>query len=113
MNLLAGLSTGIRPAYDGRFNRWSRRGIWQQIFEACELAGAAEQAALDNTRGESAPFAPVAEKGTLQQAIGVTKGGRRFIGLSTSCPRPSVLNNAADCKVVPACVSLIDGIREL
>jgi transposase len=32
-----------------RFNRWSGRGIWQQIFEAAAQSPAPEEVALDST----------------------------------------------------------------
>jgi hypothetical protein len=49
---VAGLSIGIRPVYDGvqPINRWSRRGIWQQIFETVAVSPEPpEEVALDST----------------------------------------------------------------
>jgi transposase len=54
-----------------------------------------------------------------EQAIGVTKGGRnsKIHALADKLCRPWVLiftpGNIADCTVGPACVSLLDGIKEL
>jgi hypothetical protein len=59
------------------------------------------------------------KRGASEQAIGVAKGGRnsKIHGLADKLCRPWVLiltpGNTADCSVGPACVSPVDGIKEL
>jgi len=63
--------------------------------------------------------APPGKREASEQAIGVTKGGRnsKIHGIADKFCRPWVLiltpGNTADCTVGPACVSLVDGIKEL
>jgi transposase len=60
-----------------RFNRWSGRGIFQQIFET--VAGSPEppqQVALDKHACQSTPLRWRRQRGAAEQAIGVTRGGR-------------------------------------
>src|SRR5215467_16327985 len=74
---------------------------------------------LSTARMSNRIAALAAEKGALEQAIGITKGVRnsKIHGLVDKLCRPSVLiltpGNTADCTVGPACVSLLDGIAEL
>jgi transposase len=101
-----------------RFNRWSGRGIWEQIFETVAVSpeplrtGGAGQHAC-----QSAPLRRRGKRRALEQAIGVTKGGRnsRVHGIADN--RPWILirtpGNTADCTVEPACVGLVDGIKGL
>jgi transposase len=87
-----------------RFNRWSGRGIWQQIFET--VAGSPEppeQVALDSTHVKAHRGAGGGKGGASEQAIGVTKGGRnsKLHALVDKLCRPWVIiltpGNVADC----------------
>jgi transposase len=59
------------------------------------------------------------KRGASEQAIGITRGGRnsKIHGLVDRYCRPWVLiltpGNTADCMVAPACVGMLDGIKEL
>jgi len=52
-----------------RFNRWSRRGLWQRLFEAVVRSDASDTQMIDSTTAKAHPRR-AAEKGALAQAIG-------------------------------------------
>jgi transposase len=71
-----------------RFNRWSGRGIWQQIFET--VSGSSEppeQAALDSTHVKAHRYAGGGKGGPRNRRSVSPKvaGTARFMGLPTSC----------------------------
>src|SRR5215510_14325332 len=71
-----------------RFNRWSGRGIWQQIFET--VAGSPEppeQVALDSTHVKAHRCAGGGKGGrrNRRSASPRAAGTARFMGLPTSC----------------------------
>jgi transposase len=103
-----------------RFNRWSGRGIWQQIFEtAAGSPEPPEDVALDSTHAKAHRCAGGGEGGAAEQAIGITRGGRnsKLHALVDKLCRPWVIiltpGNTADCTVGPQCVSLVAGIKKL
>ena len=59
-----------------RFNRWSRRGLWQRLFDATGNNGCGRHADHRQHDGQGPPLLPGAEKGALAQAIGRSRGGR-------------------------------------
>jgi len=119
---LAGLSTGIRPVYDGVQPLQSleqTRNLAANLRDGGGFAGAARASGAGQHTCQSAPLRRWRKRGASEQAIGITKGGRnsKIHGLVDKLCRPWVLiltpGNTADCTVAPACVSLLDGIREL
>ena len=102
-----------------RFKRWSAQGIWQSILRRRPNLLNRRNEWLSTARMSKRIAALAAERGTSEQAIGITKGGRnsKIYGLVDKLCRPWVLiltpGNTADCTVGPACVSLLDGIAEL
>jgi transposase len=60
-----------------RFNRWSRRGLWQRLFE--RIAGAGEfpsELSLDITHVKAHRSAAGGKGGEWSQAVGRSRGGR-------------------------------------
>ena len=58
-----------------RFNRWSRRGLWQRLFEALVRSDATNSVIIDSTTAKAHRSAG-GGKGALAQAIGRSRGGR-------------------------------------
>ena len=119
---LAGLSAGIWPVYDGVQPLQSlerTRNLAANLRDGGGIAGVARASGAGQHARQSAPLRRRRKRGAAEQAIGVTKGGRnsKIHGLADKLCRPWVLiltpGNTADCTVAPACVSLLDGIREL
>jgi transposase len=119
---LAGLSTGIRPAYDGVQSLQSlerARNLAANFRDGCGIAGAARASGAGQHPYQSAPLRRRWKRGASEQAIGVTKGGRnsKLHALVDKLCRPWVIiltpGNVADCTVGPECVSLIAGIKKL
>jgi hypothetical protein len=119
---LAGLSTGIWPVYDGVQSLQSlerTRNLAANLRDGSGIAGAARTSGAGQHARQSAPLRRRRKGGAGEQAIGVTKCGRnsKIHGLADKLCRPWVLiltpSNTADCTVAPACVTLLDGIREL
>jgi hypothetical protein len=77
---LARLSKRVQPypAVYNRFNRWSRRRIWQRIYQILvEQGRIGGTVALDSTYVKAHRSAAGAQKKAPQdQAIGVSRGGR-------------------------------------
>ena len=119
---LAGLSSGIRPVYDGVQSLQSLERAWNLAADLRDrggLAGAAGPSGARQHACQSAPLRRRRERGASEQAIGVTKGGRnsKIHALVDKLCRPWVIiltpGNVADCTVGPDCVSMIAGIEEL
>jgi transposase len=102
-----------------RFNRWSRQGIWYEMFEA--LTGStASSARLPSTALTSRRTArQPAEKGDLPPAIGRSRGGRttKIHALTDAEGRPRVLllspGNTNDIALAPALVAAAGPIKRL
>ena len=119
---LAGLSTGIRPVYDGVQSLQSLERAWNLAADLRDRGGFAGAAGPSGARQhacQSAPLRQRRERGASEQAIGVTKGGRnsKIHALVDKLCRPWVIiltpGNVADCTVGPECISLIAGIKKL
>jgi transposase len=60
-----------------RVNRWSRRGIWQRMFEKVATSGKVPaELMLDTTHVKAHRSASGAKGGEWDQAVGVSRGGR-------------------------------------
>jgi transposase len=68
----AGPSTTIY----NRFNRWSRRGLWQRLFEALVKTGRQRHADDRQHNGQGPSLCRGRKRRTLAQAIGRSRGGR-------------------------------------
>jgi transposase len=119
---VAGLSTGIRPVYDGVQPLQSlerARNLATNLRDGGRIAGAARTGGAGQYSCQSPSLRWRRKRGASEQAIGVTKGGRnsKIHAIADKLCRPFVLiltpGNTADCIVGPACVSLVDGIKEL
>jgi transposase len=119
---LAGLSTGIRPVYDGVQSLQSlerARNLAANFRDCGGIAGAARASGAGQHPCQSTPVRRRRKRGASEQAIGVTKGGRnsKLHALVDKLCRPWVIiltpGNVADCTVGPECVSLIAGIKKL
>ena len=119
---LAGLSTGIRPVYDGVQSLQSlerARDLAANLRDGGGLAGAARSSGAGQHACQSAPLRQRRKRGASEQAIGVTRGGRnsKIHALVDKLCRPWVIiltpGNVADCTVGPECVSLMAGIKKL
>ena len=95
------------------------RNFSADLRDGSGLARAARASGGGQHACQSTPLRQRRKRGASEQAIGVTKGGRnsKIHGLVDKSCRPWVLiltpGNTADCTVAPACVGLLDGIREL
>ncbi|MFA7264415.1 MAG: IS5 family transposase [Caulobacter sp.] len=77
-----------------RFNRWSRQGIWHDIFKALTgHSGIYSSAAIDSTSVKAHRSAAGAKGGPSFQSIGRSRGGRttKIHGLVDDQGRPRVL----------------------
>src|SRR5262249_52294199 len=111
---LAGLSTGIRPVYDGAQSlqslEWAR-DLAANLRDGSGLAGAARASSAGQHACQKRTAGGAGEKGASEQAIGVTRGGRnsKLHALVDKLCRPSVIiltpANVADCTVGPECAS--------
>jgi transposase len=119
---VAGLSAGIRPVYDGVQPLQSlerARNFSADLRDGGRIAGAPRAGGAGQHSCQSTPLRRRGKRGASEQAIGVTKGGRnsKIHAIADKLCRPFVLiltpGNTADCTVGPACVSLVDGIKEL
>ncbi|MGH8865402.1 MAG: IS5 family transposase [Burkholderiales bacterium] len=82
------LKTGCRwrdvpPAYGppttayNRYNRWSKRRIWQRIFEKMAAAGPVpEELSIDTSHVKAHRSAAGSKRGSNAEAIGRSRGGR-------------------------------------
>ena len=60
-----------------RYNRWSKRRIWQRIFEKMAAAGPVPEELLHRYQScQSAPLGGWVKKGEYAEAIGRSRGGR-------------------------------------
>jgi transposase len=59
-----------------RFNRWSRRGRWQQIFDELAATVANDTRSIDSTSIKVQRSAAGGEGGASKQHIGRSRGGR-------------------------------------
>jgi transposase len=59
-----------------RFNRWSRRGLWQRLFDALVTTDATDTRIIDSTTAKAHRSAGGGKRGALAQAIGRSRGGR-------------------------------------
>src|SRR3954454_15838560 len=59
-----------------RFNRWSRRGLWQGIFDALAETIANDTRSIDSTSIKVQRSAAGGEGGAKKQKIGRSRGGR-------------------------------------
>ena len=59
-----------------RFNRWSERGRWQEIFDALAGTAADDTPSIDSTSIKVQRSAAGGEGGASKQAIGRSRGGR-------------------------------------
>ena len=59
-----------------RYNRWSRRGIWQRIFERVSCRSRAKLHLIDSSMVKAHRAAAGAEGGEAKQAVGISRGGR-------------------------------------
>jgi transposase len=119
---LEGLSTRIRPAYNGVQPLQSlqrARNLATNLRDGARIAGAARTGSAGQYSCQSPSLRWRRKRGASEQAIGVTKGGRnsKIHAIADKFCRPFVLiltpGHTADCIVGPACVSLVDGIKEL
>ncbi len=119
---MAGLSTGIRPVYDGVQSLQPverTRNLAADLRAGGGIAGAAGPSGARQHACQSAPLRQQRQKGASEQAIGVTKGGRnsKIHALVDKLCRPSVIiltpGNVADSTEGPECVSLIAGVKAL
>ncbi|MFG1477005.1 IS5 family transposase [Xanthobacter agilis] len=103
-----------------RFNRWSRKGIWQRIYAA--ITGderTPRQLLADSTHVKAHRSAAGAKRGEQRQAIGRSRGGRttKIHALSDGKGRPLVLvltpGQAADIKMLPVMLDAAPPAREL
>jgi hypothetical protein len=118
---LAGLSTGIRPIYDGvqPLQSLERRESGSKSSRRVRDPGAARVGAGQHPC-QSAPLRGRRKKREASEhAIGVTKGGRnsKLHSLVDKLCQPWVIiltpGNVVDCTVGPECVSLMSGIEKL
>ena len=63
-----------------RFSRWSKKGIWKQIFEIWATDADNEYGMLDSTIVRAHQHSAGAQKKDGDQAIGRSKGGRGTTG---------------------------------
>src|SRR6516225_9413274 len=59
-----------------RFNRWSRRGIWKQIFDQVAVRSRVGLYFIDSTIVKAHRCASGGKGGEKNQAIGISRGGR-------------------------------------
>jgi transposase len=67
---------GPRTTIYNRFNRWSRRRIWQRILQALVEAGWIEATASNDAAYGRLIAPPMAVKGGEERAIGLSRGGQ-------------------------------------
>jgi transposase len=61
-----------------RFNRWSRRGIWQRLFEKLSAAGVApEEIMIDSTHARAHRSASGGKGGSINKRSAVRAAGAR------------------------------------
>ncbi|RYG95928.1 MAG: IS5 family transposase [Alphaproteobacteria bacterium] len=99
-----------------RFHRWSRQGVWFEIFEALTgHTGVWGSVAIDSTSIKVHRSAAGAKGGPFAQAIGTSRGGRtsKLHGLTDAAGRPHVLmlspGNLSDMTIAPALIEAANG----
>ena len=116
-----------------RFNRWSRRGLWQRLFAALVTTDAADTQIIDSTTAKAHRSAGGGKGGALAQAIGRSRGRRADLSVRTPpgfdvdalvrdlrdrlpAGDIEVLNSVAACRAgrsTPVVRALMSGIRRL
>ncbi|HSH62955.1 MAG TPA: IS5 family transposase [Methyloceanibacter sp.] len=102
-----------------RFNRWSRQGIWFEMFEALTgSTGIIGTVAIDSSHIKAHRSA-AGGKGTFREAIGRSRGGRttKIHALTDAEGRPRVLllspGNVNDIALAPALLAAAGPIKHL
>jgi transposase len=71
---------GPRTTLFNRFNRWSERGLWQQLFAALAACDDPPVVAMRQHRHARAPCGRRRQRGQRSQVIGRSRGGPTTIG---------------------------------
>src|SRR5262249_36880163 len=113
------------PAYGpyttiyNRFNRWSRQGIWFEMFEALTGRRGSSGRSRSTARSSKRIARRLAEKGAYVEAVGRSRGGRttKIHALTDAEGRPRLLllspGNAHDVVVAPTLIAAAGPISRL
>jgi transposase len=95
---------GPRKALYNRFQRWTAKGVWADVFHALASAGGPpEEVLTDSSAVKAHRCAAGGKRGERSQAIGRSRGGRttKVHALTDACCRPIALlltgGQVADC----------------
>ena len=102
-----------------RFNRWSKAGIWQAMFETLRTFDAAEMQSIDSTSTKAHRCSAGRKRGADAQEIGRSRGGRttkihaiadrlgRLIRFELSA------GQKADCRAAPSLIEALPPAEHL
>ena len=102
-----------------RYNRWSKRRIWQRIFEKMAAAGPVPEELCIDTSHVKAPLGRWLKKGEYAEAIGRSRGGRtsKIHALADDSGRPVAFaltpGNVADITMAIPLLGAVDKPKRL